>query len=497
MLVRRCAFRLVASLSALLPINLVPVNLIAAEKPELTLLFPAGGQAGTKVDVAATGKFPTWPIQIWSDSEDIQWSCQAESGKLSAAIAAHIQPGLHWVRMYDAAGATDVRPFLVGSSPQQNEIEPNNSIDQALAIDTLPTTVFGVLNKSADVDLVQVTVKAGEWIVATVDSAKWLTSPADASLQILDSRGFVVIENLDHVGLDPYLQYQAPTSGKYFVRVFGFPATPDSTIAFSGGSNWVYRLRLDNQPQPLDSPLDIANRSLLAQEPLVVTASKHTAIDRAFDLSLPAHVAGTVAHPRESNYLRFTARAGTTYRLRLLARHFGSPLDGSLAVLDASGKELTRTDDVAQDRDPLLSWKAPADGQFLVSISDFHQQGGDGFRYRLWVEEQQPDFSVGLASDLISAKVGQETELVVTIARELGYAAAIDVNLAGLPKGSSCAKVVSQHGGDSEKKVTLKFTASEPFQGPITIVAQSVDEPSRERSAKVPANKPIWLSVVP
>lgn len=493
MLVRQPAIGLVALLCALLSMNM----LVAAEKPELTLLFPAGGQVGTNVDVIATGKFPTWPVQLWSDCADIQWSCQAESGKLTAKITPQAKSGLHWLRMFDAAGATNVLPFLVGNSPQRNETEPNNNVQQAPAIEVLPATVFGVIEKTADVDLTQVTLQAHEWIVATVDSAKWLNSPADASLQILDSRGFVLAENLDHVGLDPYLQYQAPKAGKYFVRIFAFPATPNSTVAFSGGSNWIYRLRLSNQPQPLESALDYANQMALAQTPLEVTLGMHTTLERALEISLPAQVAGSVAHPREINYLRFTARAGTTYRLRLLARHFGSPLDATLALLDASGKELKRIDDVSQDRDPLLNWKAPSDGQFIVTINDFHQQGGEGYRYRLWVEELQPDFSASLASDLVSAKVGQESDVVVDIARELGFAAAIEVSVEGLPSGATCPKVVSQHGADTEKKVTLKLKATEAFQCPITIVARSVDEPPRQRTAKVSTNKPIWLSVVP
>ena len=247
--------RLFRYLAASLAVLQLSSLLTAADPPQLTLLFPAGGQVGTSVEVVASGKFPTWPVHIWSNCPEIEWSCLTEAGKLQAKISDTAQPGLKWIRLYDAAGACDVRPFLIGTDPQSNETEPNERVDTGNAIASLPATVYGILNKTADVDLMAVTLAANQSLVATIDSAKWIQSPADISLQILDSRGFVLAENLDHVGLDPYLEYQAPQAGKFFVRVFGFPATPNSTIAFSGGSDWIYRLRLSDQPQPFSSAL--------------------------------------------------------------------------------------------------------------------------------------------------------------------------------------------------------------------------------------------------
>lgn len=469
--------------------------LLAADPPQLTLLFPAGGQIGTSVEVTATGKFPTWPAKIWSDSPHIEWSCLAEAGKLQAKISDQAPAGLQWVRLYDAAGATQVFPFLIDAYPQASETEPNDRNDTANASSGLPSTFHGVLNKTADVDLISVTLADDDWLVATLDSAKWLLSPADACLQILDSRGFVLAENLDHVGLDPYLEYQAPRAGKYFVRVFGFPATPNSTIAFSGGSDWIYRLRLSDRPDPLGTALDIANQKEVSSSCAEIPAAKHTAADRAYALSLPAQVTGTVSQPKEINYLRFTAQAGKTYRVRLWARHFGSPLDASLAILDASGKQLVQQDDVAQDRDPLVNWKAPADGDFVLAIRDFHRQGGAGFRYQLKLEERTPDYAATLATDLITADVDKEVEVVVNIARELDFPGTISVSLKGVPDFVQAPSVESKHGTDTAGKVSLKLKASQAFQGPIEILATSTAEPNPEQRAATAGNRPLWLSI--
>lgn len=469
----------------------------AAEIPQLNFLFPAGGQVGTSVEVVAHGKFPSWPVKVWTDDPEIHWVCQTESGKLRAEISERAKLGLHWVRLVDAAGATAVRPFLVGASTTQVEQEPNNHIAEANVVDKIPAALFGVLDKTADVDLISIELEEHQWLVATLDSANWLKSPADASLQILDSRGFVVTENLDHVGLDPYVQYQAPVAGSYFVRVFAFPATPNSTVAFSGGSDWIYRLRLDREPQPFSTALTPGLQSELSAPQQVIAAGKHATQDDAYAVQLPAKLAGVISQAKETHYVRFTAAAGQTYQARVLARQFGSALDATLSIHDASGKQLAQVDDVSQDRDPLLTWKAPAAGEVTLAIRDFHRQGGSQYRYLLRLQELSPDFSLSVSSDLLAGKSGEVLEVSVNITRELGYAADIEVALGDIPDDISCPVAVSKLGSETEKKVTLKLKAGAAFQGPIAIEAHPTGEAAQQRLAQAPEGKPIWLSISP
>lgn len=470
----------------------------AADKPELTMLFPPGGQVGTSVDVLAQGKFPVWPLKTWTDSPHVQWSCLEESGKFRIEIGPDAELGLHWLRLYEPNGATELRPYLIGSSPEASEVEPNDRADEPQAVDQLPFTIQGVLNKTADVDLYAVQLTQGQLLAATIDSAKWLTSPADISLQIMDARGFVLSENLDHVGLDPYLEFTAPRAGKYLVRLFGFPAAPDSTIAFGGGSNWVYRLRLETAAAPMSSALEFSRQAELTAPATPLELGAHTTREQALPVELPVRVSGTIAEAKQANFVRFSARNGVHYRFSVLARDCGSPLDATLAVLDADGKQLAQLDDVGQDRDPLLAWKAPADGQFIVSISDFHHQGGERFAYFMQLEERTPDFSATVASDLFTASIGKELEIVVNVVRELDYTGIIRVGIEGLPNDISCAEVESTHGTDSAAKVTLKLTAQEPFQGPLNIVASSnVEATTRTRQADTSDHKPMWLSITP
>jgi hypothetical protein len=207
---------------------------------------------------------------------------------------------------------------------------------------------------------------------------------------------------------------------------------------------------------------------------------------------------GVIVAAKSTDYVRFSARSNAQYRIRLTARGYGSQLDPTVAVLDTTGKQLAQQDDVSQNRDPLLIWKAPAEADYVVAISDFHRQGGAAYRYWLNIEELKPDFVVSLTGDLISAQVGKESEIVVNIDRQAGFAEPIEVRLEGLPETVVNTQALSQPGSDTEKKLLLKVNAKLPFQGPIVVSAQagSVDAPLR-RLATAPNQKPLWLSVVP
>ena len=465
----------------------------SADRPELTRLFPAGGQAGTVVVVEATGKFPVWPIQTWSDTDLIQWTCEESAGKLRATIDVKATPGLHWLRLHHPNGATAVRPFLVGNAIEQVEVEPNNRLTEANSVATLPATAQGVLAKRGDVDLFSIALTAGQNMVATVDSANMLRSPLDASLQVLDAGGFVLAENMDRFGLDPSLEFKPTLDGMYFVRVFGFPTAPDSTIAFGGGADWIYRLRLEsgNEPIPCQGqPSPIDGRTVRALEP-----GEAVGLDSALPIELPAWIRGSIAQPAQQRFLRFRCNAGQQYRIQLVARENGSDLDGSIAILDGTGKQLSQQDDVGNERDPDLIWKAPVDGDYVIEIKDFHLGGGPRYDFDLLVESLMPDFKASVSNDLIQGVVGKEFELQVKLDRIADFAGEIEVGLQGAAEGVECPIVKSIHGTDTAKKVTLRIKSSVAHQGPIDIFARSEDG-TKVRVAQVDDSKPLWMSNV-
>jgi Bacterial pre-peptidase C-terminal domain len=489
--------RALRSLFFLFLIQLVlPTVSNGADKLEWTRIFPTGGQAGTTVEIEASGKFPDWPLQIWSDTDAIHWTCQSEPGKLKAVVDSSVSAGRHWVRLYSKNGSTSVLPFLVGDSPQRNEVEPNDRIDEANAIDHFPFSMHGVLGKKGDVDLYSVQLSAEQLLVATIDAAKLLQSPVDTNLQILDSQGFVLAENLDHVGLDPYVEFKAPHDGKYLIRVLGFPATPDSKIGFGGGNEWLYRLRLESKAGPFGAPIACPMPTELEASSTRFKPAGSTSQEKAMPIELPSRIRGVIEAPNQSHYVRIKAKSGSHYRCRIFAREYGSPLDATVSILDATGKQLKQADDVSNNRDPELHWDAPKNDEYLIAISDFHRQGGKEYEYLAVIEERFPDFSLSIVSDRLEATVGKELEIKVKVTREEKFSGSISVEVFGLPSTVRCEKGESKNEGDSSKSVTLKLQGTELYQGPFRIVGRSTELPDSVRVATSENNKPLWLSIL-
>ena len=89
-----------------------------------------------------------------------------------------------------------------------------------------------------------VALTRGQTLVASLEAERHLGSPMDAVLQVVSPDGFVLAQNDDDIGRDPRIVFEAPSAGTYIVRLFAFPAKPDSSIRFAGGSDYVYRLTL-------------------------------------------------------------------------------------------------------------------------------------------------------------------------------------------------------------------------------------------------------------
>ncbi len=99
-------------------------------------------------------------------------------------------------------------------------------------------------------------------------------------------------------------------------------------------------------------------------------------------VALPAAVSGLIGGSTEADYFRFKARAGEKLIFDVQANRFGSPLDPTLVLLDAAGKEIARSED-ANGLDPFLEFTAPADGEYVAKLTDLRFQGGGDYRYRI------------------------------------------------------------------------------------------------------------------
>jgi len=512
----------------------------AVDGPELTRIFPAGGQRGTVVEVTGSGKFPTWPLSLWCDCDALTWTCLEASGKFSVSISNDAPLGVHWLRLHDANGATSIKPFVVGAIAEASETEPNDRLVEGPLLEDLPVLVNGTLEKSGDVDSVRVKLKAGETLVASVDAARFLGSPVDACLQLVDAKGFVIDQNLDFHDLDPQLVYTAIADGEFAIRVFGFPSAPNGTIGFAGEAGFLYRLTLTTGPwlescEPLAvSSLQPTKLTLLgfninsapaidiAAQPVVTDKEQEAfylpddlarglvslpvkpyevlVFDRSLGekpqpMTLPACMTGCVREPKEQHAFQLEAMKDSAWRFSIDSRKLGSHLDAELRLVGTDGKVLAAINDAGNAADPVLDWICPVDGSYRIFVRDLYDAGSEQHFYRLTMEPQVPEATLTLVDDLIVGKVGQEVEVLVNIQRTFGYKEEIIVRCEPVPDGVTCEPVVSLGDGESAKQVKLKIVASKPIQSPLRI--QSPLNPQAIRSSKsVPGQANIWLSMV-
>jgi hypothetical protein len=483
---------------------------LTAAPPRVNYLYPAGGQRGQSVAVTAAGDFSTWPVQVWSDRPGIKATAEKDKGKFTLDVAADAAAGTYWLRFLNQDGASVLRPFVVGTLPEITESEPNDAPDKLQAVE--PRVVAnGKLGKSGDVDGYRVELKQGETLVASLMANSTLGAPMDAVLQVCElvERGtssgvgnyrgpngprspgaveaFVLVQNHDAVGLDPQIVFTAANSGAYLVRVFAFPATPDSSVRFAGGDDYLYRLTLTTGPfidhaLPLaatreESPVTLGGWNLEAAAsaivpPLSAEADLLTPPDSPLVWIWRKDAAGAMVVPRtdygsgaKSMAMTFSGRLSATgqtdeyafdgkkdqkLRLRVAAKALGFPTDGVILVLDEAGKTLAEADDTGRDdRDPQLDFTPPADGQYRVLVRDLARRGDVRMVYRLTIEPVEPDFSLSLAADSFVLEKGKPLEVVVNVTVRDGLKEPIEIHPVGLPAGVTAEPVKFQPSGDS------------------------------------------------
>ncbi|PYI82856.1 MAG: hypothetical protein DME26_16305 [Verrucomicrobia bacterium] len=100
-------------------------------------------------------------------------------------------------------------------------------------------------------------------------------------------------------------------------------------------------------------------------------------------VELPAVISGTLNTMAQTNHYRFKANKDEDFVFEVDAARRGSPLDSSLVLFDAQGKELARNED-ALGLDSLLFFNVPEDGDYIIQLRDYRFQGGNNYNYRFY-----------------------------------------------------------------------------------------------------------------
>jgi hypothetical protein len=183
-------------------------------------VFPAGGMAGTDVDVKLLGD---------------------AAGDRTQRV--HLPAAGIPFDFYPSDGTTPPptpNPFRVSAFPNVQEVEPNDEISQAGKAVPWPVAFNGIIDKPGDVDHFRFRAAQGEVIDVTAYAFR-IGSPLDTVVAVLDSTGALVAGNDDDETHDSRVRVFIPSDGEYLVRV--------TDKRGQGGPHFIYRIELD-KPKP-------------------------------------------------------------------------------------------------------------------------------------------------------------------------------------------------------------------------------------------------------
>jgi hypothetical protein len=124
-------------------------------------------------------------------------------------------------------------------------------------------------------------------------------------------------------------------------------------------------------------------------------------------------------------------------------------------------------------KDPYLDFTAPADGEYVVRLTDTRGRGGRDFAYRLTIAPPRPDFTVFLNPANPNVPRGSRVPVTITAFRHDGFDGPIHVKLTGLPAGVEATDGVILPGHTT---VAVTLTASDDaaaVTSPFSVVASA------------------------
>lgn len=416
-------------------------------------------------------------------------------------VAAHAQLGIREFRVATAHGVSSVATLIVSDEPGVLEIEPNDTPDKAQVV-TLPATIYGRLDRAEDIDWYKFKVEAGDEVSFAVLSSRlqfklyFARQFIDPMLILTDDKGRELASNDDYFSADPFLRYRFSKAGEYRIGIRDsqsrgeMPSPYQLTIsrrpfvlnvfplAVSGGQREVeFRpSQAGDPPRPLapvtvripddwkpgknqlvlkygdenSNPIPV----LLTDLPTGQCLGTNGTNEKAQPIAVNSGINGCLSAAGAAHWYRFTARKGQTYVLEVFARRFQSDLDSVLSVHDAKGAQLVLNDDTILDmipnpnypfhrtNDSRIFWTAPTDGEYLLKLTDVHDNGGPSFVYFLTCRVAQPDFILRCdPDDKANIGPGCSTTWHLHLERLHGFDGPVRVDVHGLPKGVTASRL--------------------------------------------------------
>ncbi len=321
---------------------------------------------------------------------------------------------------------------IVNDAPELVETEPNDLPNQAMRI-AIPCAVNGriwtqpdhdpshpspLLDASAaDADLFQFEAHAGQKLIIETDAAR-RGSPIDTKIEVLHADGKPVERLLLQAVRDSHITFTAIDSNNDNLRVEHWQEMELNQFMYVQGEV----CKIFRMPQGPDSGFQFYNIGGKRRDYFDASPISHA-------LDEPAYI--VEPHPPGTKL----AQNG----LPIFPLYYANDDDGERKL----------------GADSRLFFTVPAEGTYLVRVTDTRGHQGQRFAYRLSIREARPDFKVTLGGANPAVNAGGGKEFSVNVDRMDGFDEDVTVNISGLPPGFSALTPLVIQAGHLEAKGTI------------------------------------------
>jgi hypothetical protein len=468
-------------------------------------LLPRGGSRGATVEVEIHGFSLENPREVLFYESGITagaiftpFARPGDGFKVKFQIAPDCPIGEHVLRVRTATGLTDAVTFWVSRFPTVYEFEDkigqNDTIERAKPVPPNVTVEGQILpGPDADIDMYRLDVREGQHVSVEVESARLGTlhqgGENDLAVRILDASGKEIGRNDDSALYvqDPVLSIVAPKTGSYYIEIkqqifypprqayyrahIGTFSRPTAIFPAGGQVATAIQARILGDPagaraQAIALPGKPGRFEYFgdAPSPNVLRVSPYVNVEWPTDhATLPVALNGILAQPGELHEYHFQAKKGDSWKVQVFARGLGAPVDPRIWIRAANQeRHLVDADDarltdlglpsaratwyIKDQQDPIVVFKPPADGEYILGIQDTTMAGGPDHVYRVEIEPAHdavythitaPEgYQMPRLAGLIIPR-GNRWTLDVQLAQGIGnnYKGELELEARGLPKG--------------------------------------------------------------
>jgi hypothetical protein len=457
---------------------------------------PAGGKAGTKIEVKLGGQDWTPDTEFFVGDKRVKLEILSAPGpvlmheppywfdiksfandpSLPREISARftLSEGMplgpiHW-RVANANGAGNGGIFMVGNTP---EILEDESLRTPQQLPDFPVTVSGRLKRIEEVDRYQFKSKISG--ILTCDLfARRLGSDFNGVIEVHDQNNRKVAEIFDTEGTDPALAFAVEKDITYTVSI--------RDVDYRGFRSFTYRLVMDSGPRILAAipaagkrgqkqTIEFIGIGVATGKAKIESIKKEVAFPAdeklasfaykletpfgngqsySFPLSnfdektlgtellmVPGAVTSRLTEAKKFDTYTFKGKKAELWTISCDTGKIGSNLDITLSVLGPDGKEIASKDDSSPSMDPELPITLPADGDYKIIVRDLSgKTKTPASVYRLVVDKTKTNFKLRTLS-AASVPIGGTLALAIAITREAGFKEPVTLTFANLPEGVS------------------------------------------------------------